>query len=93
MIFLNAISQPYNLTNLIPSMTYVVISTLLSLWILIYLIKLPFLFDIQLAKGIMRRITMIPSMPGQPKRVTSNTAEPTIVKGKPKDWNMVDSRL
>jgi hypothetical protein len=39
----------------------------------------------QLAKGIIEMMVMIPSIPDHPSRVISKTVEPIIMKGKDKE--------
>ena len=85
MIFLKAIYHPYNLMNLMPSITSVVIWILLSLNTLISCISFPFLFEIKLDKGILRITNTIPNTPGQPNLVMSNMVEPIAVTGKVKE--------
>ena len=54
---------------------------------------MPFLFEMQLAYGLMRRMIMILSIPCQSKLVTSNNDEPMMINGKLMDWNRFDRRL
>ena len=84
MIFLKAISQPQSLMYFIPSITSVVISTLLSFRRLIYLTISPFLEEIKLLRGVIKINIAIPTNPTHPICIIKRQETPTIMIGNSK---------
>lgn len=80
-IFLKAISHPYNLIDLIPYMIYRHVFILLSLQTLTFYIIFPLIFPKYVWSGIKTIATIGISNPGHPRRVTKITRIAIIANG------------
>lgn len=76
MSFYKASSQPYNLTNVIPSIIYRVVWILLSRWMFISCTISPFFFEIHLERGMLIIIRITERNPGHPSLRQSKIADP-----------------